>query len=89
MEALKIPVRTNLDANLQKVMREANRSVPENTACDLFFVPVGNPTVPKALRAGVWEGLVNGSHTANAPLLICSPVTILSKPCDKQTCLTY
>ena len=48
-------------------------------------VLIGNPTVPKALRAGVWEGLVNGSHTANAPLLICSPVTILSKPCDKQT----
>jgi len=29
--------------------------------------------------AGVWEGLVNGSHTANAPLLICSPVIILRK----------
>jgi len=25
--------------------------------------------MPKALRAGVWEGLVNGSHTVNAPLL--------------------
>ena len=45
--------------------------------------------LPEALRAGVWEGLVNGSHTANAPLLICSPVTILRKPCNKQTCLTY
>ena len=52
-------------------------------------VVVGNPTVPETLRAGDWEGLVNGSHTANAPLLICSPVTILRKPCNKQTCLTY
>jgi len=52
-------------------------------------VHVGNPTVPEALRAGVWEGLVNGSHTAKAPLLICSPLTILRKPCNKQTCLTY
>jgi len=40
------------------------------------------------LRAGVWEGLVNGFHIANAPLLICSLVTILRKLCDKQTCLT-
>ena len=55
----------------------------------LYSVIVRDPTVPKALRAGVWEGLVNGSHTANAPLLICSPVTILGKPCNKQTCLTY
>ena len=31
-------------------------------------VYVGNPTVPEALTAWVWEGLVNGSHTANAPL---------------------
>ena len=53
------------------------------------IISVGNPTVPEAVRAGVWEGLVNGSHTANAPLLICSPVTILRKPCNKQTCLTY
>jgi len=55
----------------------------------LSNVTVGNPTVPEALRAGVWESLVNGSHTANVPLLICSPVTILRKPCNKQTCLTY
>ena len=55
----------------------------------LYKDAVGNTTVPKALRAGVWEGLVNGSHTANAPLLICSHATILSKPCNKQTCLTY
>jgi len=54
-----------------------------------ILINVGNPTVPKALRAVVWEGLVNGSHTANVPLLICSPVTILSKPCNTQTCLTY
>jgi len=54
-----------------------------------LLINVGNPTVPKALRARVWKGLVNGSHTANALLLICSPVTILSKPCKKQTCLTY
>jgi len=39
------------------------------------------------LRAGVWEGLVNDFHIANAPLLICSFVTILSKLCNKQTCL--
>ena len=28
-------------------------------------------TVPEALRAGVWEGLVNGSHTANARTVDC------------------
>jgi len=55
----------------------------------LELINSGNPTVAKALGAGVCEGLVNGSHTANAPLLICSPVAILSKPCNKQTCLTY
>jgi len=63
---------------------------PKNTKETYFLViNVGNLTVPKALRGGVWEGLVNGSHTANAPLLICSPITILGKPCNKQTCLTY
>jgi len=41
------------------------------------------------LRARIWEGLVNGFHTANAPLLICSPVTILTKQCNKEACLTY
>ena len=41
------------------------------------------------LRAGVWEGLVNASHTADAPLLICSPVTFLRKQCNEQTSLTY
>jgi len=43
--------------------------------------------VPTAFtwRLGVWEGLVNGFHTASAPLLICSPVTILRKQYKKQT----
>ena len=41
------------------------------------------------LRAGVWEGLVNASHTADAPLLICSPVTFLRKQCNEQTSLAY
>jgi len=50
---------------------------------------MGKVKFTTALRAGDWEGLVNGSQTANAPLLICSPVTILGKPCNKQTCLTY
>jgi len=61
----------------------------DHVSQDMTKENVGNPTEPEALRAGVWEGLVNGSHTANAPLLICSPVTILRKPCNKQTCLTY
>jgi len=41
------------------------------------------------LRAGVSQGLVNSFHTANAPLLICSPLTILRKECNQLTCLTY
>ena len=61
----------------------------ESSCTSMNIYTVGNPMVPEALRAGVWEGLFNGSHTANAPLLICSPVTILRKPCNKQTCLTY
>ena len=40
-------------------------------------------------RAGVWEGLVNGFHTADAPLLICNSRTILKKQHNKDTCLTY
>ena len=47
--------------------------------------------LPKALTWGLgfWPSLVNGFHTTNAPLLICSPATILRKQCNKQTCLTY